>query len=76
MGSQLVQSGYLPGRGQLLGLWGSQRLQPLSSGHMEPCSATFQLGILGASVSPSECGDDRSGAQVGSFVLKSTHLLT
>lgn len=46
MGSQLVQSGYLPGRGQLLGLWGSQRLQPLSSGHMEPCSATFQLGIL------------------------------
>ena len=43
---------------------------------MEPHAATFQLGILGAPVSPSEYGDDSSGAQVGSFVFKSTHLLT
>lgn len=45
-------------------------------GHMEPSSATFQWGMFGASVSPSEYGDDNSGAQMGSFFFKSTHLLT
>lgn len=47
-----------------------------AQGHMEASAVALPLGILRASGSASEYGDDSNGAQTGSFFFKSTHLLT
>ena len=76
IGSELTQTAGFP-KGDSSSASGAVRGFNLClQGHMEPSSAAFPWGVFGASVSPSEYGHDNSGAQMGSFFFKSTHLLT